>query len=162
MQQPGGQAWNGGPGITALPAGDDPAGGTKWNFSIQFPCLWCKLLQCYEWHKQVLHFYTIATFVQTADVQLNLHASCTNMCFKLILTLVVQIPTLVAGLIWLFFSQKGLILSKALSELHIHSKCLLTRVYGHWPCRVQRILERFYCWPENALMDLLRNKCSSV
>ena len=46
-----------------------------------------------------------------------------------------------------FFQSERLDSDKTLSELHIHYKSLLTRVYDH--CRVQRILQRFYCCPKN-------------
>jgi len=46
-----------------------------------------------------------------------------------------------------FFQSERLSSGKTLSELHIHYKSLLTRVYDH--CRVQRLLQRFYCCPKN-------------
>jgi len=46
-----------------------------------------------------------------------------------------------------FFSQKGLALEKhclsCISSLQISS------VESLWPCRVHRILQRFYCCPKN-------------
>jgi len=47
-----------------------------------------------------------------------------------------------------FSLSERLNFGKTLSELHIHYKSFLTK--SLWPCRVQRMLQRFYCCPKNA------------
>jgi len=52
-----------------------------------------------------------------------------------------------------FFQLERLGSGKTLSKLHIHYKFLLTSL---WPCRVQRILQRFFCCPK--MFNLINKK----